>query len=109
MAAATRISYLIDLTGIDTIRVIIFVERPRSVVAFTVQYETIIDGTIYPVVRYDSAHGYPHRDTLDSEARVIDKFWLAGWAIVDALDHAVKDVKTNYRTYRAAFVERMQG
>lgn len=44
------------------------------VVRYTVQYEARIDGTTYPVVRYDSAHGQPHRDTLDRAGRVV------GWS-----------------------------
>lgn len=35
-----------------------------TIVAFTVQYEALIEGQYYPVVRYDTAHGRPHRDTL---------------------------------------------
>jgi hypothetical protein len=79
------------------------------VVAFTAQYETIVDGKVYPVIRYDSAHGYPHRDTLDAEGQVVEKFWSSGWGNQEALDHAIADLKANYPAYRAAFIERLAG
>ncbi len=35
-----------------------------QIVEFRIQYETLIAGEWHPVVRYDSAHGQPHRDIL---------------------------------------------
>jgi hypothetical protein len=45
-------------------------------VDFTVQLECWIEDRWRPAVRYDTAHGQAHRDTLDWEGRVIDKLWL---------------------------------
>ena len=42
--------------------------------AFTVQLEVWTGDDWRPAVRYDSAHGHAHRDTLDWDGRVIDKF-----------------------------------
>ena len=45
-------------------------EREGAVLlAFTVQFEVWTGDTWRPAVRYDSAHGYPHRDVLDWEGR----------------------------------------
>ena len=51
---------------VDWLRVRFLTDR-GVVRRFTVQYEAVVDGTTYPVVRWDTAHGYVHRDTLDKE------------------------------------------
>jgi hypothetical protein len=57
----------------DSIRVIVTEDDQHSIVAYTVQLEVAHEGRFYPAVRFDAAHGHPHRDTLDWEGRVIDK------------------------------------
>jgi hypothetical protein len=63
----------LDDAGREWVRVRIWLERGQ-VVRFTVQYETtgpdLADDPI-PVVRYDTAHGVPHRDRLDRRGREI--------------------------------------
>jgi len=41
----------------------------KRVVEFRVQYETKLGGEWYPVVRYDTAHGFAHRDLIDRHGR----------------------------------------
>ena len=36
-----------------------------EVLSFVVQYETILEGEWFPVGRYDTEHGFAHRDTFD--------------------------------------------
>jgi hypothetical protein len=38
-----------------------------NVVRFIVQYETKLEGKWFPVVRYDTRHGFAHRDVLDKK------------------------------------------
>lgn len=76
------------------------------VTEFTVQYEVWREDRWLPVVRYDSAHGQPHRDTLDRTGRVIAKDWLPpNMTTNTAMQYAIRDVKANWRTYLAAFEE----
>jgi len=72
------------------------------VTRFTVQYE-IVEDDVYPAVRYDSAHGQPHRDIMDRRGRVIDKKWIAGKTYNDIVNEAIADLKANWSTYRALF------
>ena len=73
---------------------------------FTVQYETTIAGERFPVVRYDTAHGYAHRDILDRGGRVVAKDELApGLSLGDALAIAERDLRQNWWRYRRAFFE----
>ena len=74
------------------------------VVTYTVQYETTVGGKRAPVVRFDNAHGFPHRDRLDRLGRVIEKRIIPGNpAPGEALTQGQLDIRTNWRRYRAAF------
>ena len=39
-----------------------------NVLSFVVQYETRLEGKWLPVVRYDTEHGFAHRDLFDKKA-----------------------------------------
>lgn len=56
----------------DAFRVRVTIER-GIVLAFTAQLEVFVDGRFRPAERFDSAHGRPHRDTLDWTGEVIAK------------------------------------
>ncbi len=60
------------------------------------------------MVRYDCAHGQPHRDKLDAGGGVIDKEWLS-FNRDRALDQAHRDLRANWRQYRDEFLAKMQG
>ena len=100
------VEYFRPLRTGDVIRVRIDVERGR-VTAFTMQLECYVDEEWRPVVRYDSAHGQPHRDVLDWDGRVIEKDWLSpAMAQQEVIRFAERDLSDNALHYRAAFEER---
>ena len=74
------------------------------IVFFRVQYETRIGKQWHPVVRYDTAHGFDHRDLLDIMGRV-KKTPLFNQDYNDALSFAESDLKSNWLSYKRAFVE----
>ncbi|MDP9365016.1 MAG: hypothetical protein M3Q10_12455 [Chloroflexota bacterium] len=90
----------------DAIRVRFDATR-GAVGAFTAQYEVWADGAWRPAVRYDSAHGRPHRDTLDWAGNVVAKNWLPeGTSPNDALTIAEHDFKANADRHRDEFLRR---
>lgn len=88
--------------GANRLRARIRAER-GEVTRFTVQYEVVAEGATYAAVRYDSAHGRPHRDILDRRGRVIEKTWIVGKTYKQIVTEAIADVKANWPTYRARF------
>ena len=90
------------LTETDFLRVRFFVEQ-GSVMRLVVQYEAIIDGEYYPVLRYDSSHDQAHRDILDMRGETTRKAWL-NLSYADALTFALADVRANWRYYRQDFI-----
>ncbi len=75
----------------------------RRVLTFVVQYETRLADRYVPVVRYDTAHGTPHRDPLDIDGNRIEKTDL-DIPNEEALTLGWKDLASNWQSYRAAFL-----
>jgi len=75
-------------------------------VFFRVQYESKVDQIWYPVVRYDTAHGFAHRDLLTHEGHC-RKTPLFSQDLNDALTFAENDLKTNWEIYKRRFLEGM--
>jgi len=75
-----------------------------EVMEFAVQYETFINGKWFPVVRYDTSHGFAHRDLLNLKGEkrkaplfISDKN--------DALTFAESDIKDNWEVYKQRFLQ----
>jgi hypothetical protein len=71
------------------------------VVGFVVRLMIDLEGTIYNVARYDTAHGTPHRDILTRSNKIIEKQWLVDMDFDAALTCAINDFKQNYESYIA--------
>lgn len=97
--------YVIEYTGEDEAHYRVVIERGR-VIAFAVQYEAYIGEVWYRVVRYDTAHGYAHRDVLDAEGNTVRKEPLH-LPYAEALQYAKNDIRTNWPRYREEFLRRM--
>ncbi|HUT04928.1 MAG TPA: hypothetical protein VM163_13660 [bacterium] len=95
--------YVIRLGPKDRYRHVHIRVRGR-IVFFRVQLETLLDEEWRPVVRYDTAHGFAHRDLLDRRGNTI-KTPLFNQDLNDALTFAENDLKTNWFSYRKRFLE----
>ncbi len=82
--AALRVRYLKD--------------RGR-ILRFVVQLEALIDQVWTPVVRYDNAHHFVHRDDLKPDGTQIKTPPMAFANNEDAFNFALQDLRTNYRFY----------
>jgi hypothetical protein len=75
------------------------------VTAFAIQYETTVAGRRQPVVRYDSTHGFAHRDLLDRRGQLLEKTPLVGNPpFAKALQIGEQDIRANWRRYRRDFL-----
>ena len=99
-----RTEYAIRLGPNDRYRHL-HIRAKDAIVFFRVQYETMVKGRWLPVVRYDSAHGYAHRDLLDQKGNV-SKTPLFNQGLNDALTFAESDLKANWLKYKRAFLEK---
>jgi len=76
------------------------------VTRFVVQYEAMIEDEWRPIVRYDTAHGFAHRDLLhpggDTEKQPL---YLPSLNL--ALTFAIQDLKMLWTRYRAGYEEEL--
>jgi hypothetical protein len=78
-----------------------------QIIEFRIQYEALMDGEWVPVVRYDTAHGRPHRDVLhpdDSET----KEWFDMYSSAEVLTFGQRDIMENWQTYRKQFEKELK-
>ena len=95
--------YVVRLSSEDRYRHV-HVRVKGRIVFFRIQLETLVEGKWMPVVRYDTAHGFVHRDLLDKRGHSI-KTPLFNQDLNDALTFAESDLKTNWLSYRKRFLE----
>ncbi len=96
-------SYVYLLTLHDRKRHEHVTEQGR-VIRFTVQYETFVEGEWRPVIRYDTAHGFPHVDRMLPDGRV-EKIPLLTKELGEALIFADQDIDENWERYKEAYMK----
>lgn len=74
---------------------------------FRVQYEAFINSEWRPIVRYDTAHGFPHRDLLHPR-QPEDKSEYPSHSNTEVLTLGQEDIKRNWQTYRARYEKEME-
>ena len=76
------------------------------VTGFRIQYEAFIAGRWHPVVRYDTAHGQPHKGTLHPDGAQ-SKEMVSGYSNADVLTIGQRDIMENWMRYRAEYEKEM--
>lgn len=100
---STHYRIQLDSSGLEWLRFRATTDKGQ-VIDFTVQYETVIDGEVHPVIRYDCAHGFAHRDVLDRTGAQIAKRPLPPRSSLgEALTWSRDDLLQNWPTYRERF------
>ena len=83
------------------------VSKGKKIMEFRIQLEILVEGEWYPVVRYDTAHGAPHRDILHPNGDQT-KEWFEGYSIEEVLTIGQKDIMDNWLVYRRRFIKEMK-
>jgi len=91
--------------GIDRLRMKIVTEK-GIVISLLVQYETYLENQWYAIVRYDTAHGFPHRDVMHPNGDQ-EKFPLAFPDLKTALQYAEQDIKDRWQWYKERYIKEM--
>jgi hypothetical protein len=93
--------------GVDGRRRARHVKIGNKIIEFVVQYEIKINNDWYPVVRYDTSHGFAHKDRIPYKGEVM-KERLPFSDFNSALTFAEKDLKDNWQKYRAHFLKEVK-
>lgn len=99
-----KVTEYVILLGYDGRRRTYHKRLQKNIVEFVVRYELFFRGKWYPLVRYDTAHGFAHKDVLTFDGK-ITKHKLPFTDYNLALTFAEKDLKENWQKYRENFLK----
>jgi len=102
----TEYLHKLDAFGNERLRARFTTSRGR-VMDIVVQYESFYRERWLPIVRYDCAHGFFHRDTLLLGGGK-EKQSIAMERLEDALLYANQDIKDHWRWYKKQYLRRMK-
>jgi hypothetical protein len=97
------VEYLVPL-GSDGRRRVRHNKLRGKITEFMVQYEIFVEGKWYEVVRYDTSHGYAHKDLIHADGRK-EKFELFFKDLNICLTYAENDLRANWKDYRESFLK----
>ena len=92
------------LTHRDRLRIAFATERGAVTQIVIVQYEAEIGGQWRPLVRYDMAHGYLHRDVIGPEGTA-EKLKTPYTNLGEALQQALEELHRQWGAHRRAYEE----
>jgi hypothetical protein len=79
----------------------------RRLLRFTVQLEIFHGGKWLPVVRYDNAHGFCHRDTLHADGTQ-DKTGVFVGDLNETFTFAVDELRANREAHRTRYLQELE-
>ena len=77
-----------------------------QVAEFIIQYEAFIHGRWQPILRYDSAHGQPHRDLLHPDGSQTKEFY-PNYSNAEIMTIGQRDIIENWPAYRTAYLKEL--
>ena len=90
----------------DRLRVSAIKEKGK-IINFVVQYETFIKSRWYAIVRYDTSHGFAHKDIIHYDGtREKQPLYFPNYNL--AFTFAIQDLKSLWRWYRKGFEEEIE-
>jgi len=79
----------------------------NQIIEFRIQFEALIAGEWHPIVRYDTAHGNPHRDLILADGTE-SKEWFALYSLAEVLTIGQRDIMDNWLVYRKRFEQELK-
>jgi hypothetical protein len=101
------IEYLLYLSSEETDRLRVTARKDKGeIMEFVVQYETLMSRAWKPVVRYDTAHGFAHKDIIKASGEVVKQpIFFESFNM--AFTYATLDLKMNWRQYKESLGKEM--
>jgi len=93
--AEKRFLTFLGASSEDRIRCLFETRRGKVVRVKVAQYETLVRDHWIPVVRYDTAHGFYHRDVYLFGGRKHLKQIIVSPDLEEALTFAIQDIRKN--------------
>jgi hypothetical protein len=99
-----RVVEYVVLLGLDGRRRVRHTRLEGKITEFMVQYEIFVEGKWHGVVRYDTSHGYAHKDLIHADGQK-EKVKLFLKDLNICLTYAENDLRGNWKNYRERFLK----
>ena len=99
-------TYIFMLSDMDRKRHEHLTEKGK-ISGFVVQYEILLENKWMPVVRYDTAHGYAHKDLINPDGSK-EKIFMGVVDLNEALTLADRDINENWERYKDRYLGRIK-
>ena len=76
----------------------------NRIIEFVVQLEIMIENKWYPVVRYDTSHGFAHKDIIKPSGKV-EKIPLFFQDFNEALTFAEEELRAEWEFFRLKYLK----
>lgn len=94
--------YFLELEE-KTITYVHFKTEKGYITEFVVKLLSAFEDEWHEILRYDSGHGCPHKDILNTDGKVIRKTWYDFLDNGQALTMAITDIKDNFEFYKERY------
>ncbi len=102
-----RVVEYVLLLGFDGRRRVRHTRIGGNITEFMVQYEIFVEGEWHEVVRYDTSHGYAHKDLIHADGRK-EKIKLFFKDLNICLTYAENDLRANWKNYRERYLKELE-
>ena len=82
-------------------------KRKGEIIKFVVQYEAFIENQWKPIIRYDTSHGFAHKDIIHYNGEQ-EKQPLYFPDYNMAFTYAIQELKITWRWYRMAYEKEIE-
>ena len=97
---------ILNKSGNDRLRVRLKTQG-KELIDVVYQYESFIDNFWTPVVRYDCAHGFFHKDVLYPKG-VKEKTEMTFDSLKTASQYAAQDLKDRWEWYKERYIKKLK-
>jgi hypothetical protein len=98
--------YIDQLSDFDRV-VVRFVREGKLVTDFSVQHEAFVEGKWHKLVRYDTAHGLPHRHTFQADgSQRVQALHITDLNL--ALTHSITVINKSFLLIRESYIILME-
>jgi hypothetical protein len=82
-------------------------KQKGEIIKFVVQYEALIENHWQPIIRYDTSHGFAHKDILHYNGEQEKQpLYFADFNM--AFTYAIQELKISWKWYRMAYEKEME-
>ena len=78
-----------------------------KIIEFVVQYEMLYKDKWIPVIRYDTAHGFVHKDLINPDGSK-EKIFMGEANLNEVMNIADKDINENWEKYKNRYLRRIK-